>query len=175
MDYSFLNINCTRDYSSSNLRLIATLSQFMLLLQPMNTKQLELLFKILKSNNYSSTSVRKEVFKVFQENDAISMGELIDKLDAKVDRSSAYRTVDLFIKLGIVKRIQIGWNYKLELSDDFLDHHHHIACSNCGKIDSLGDSQELEKQIANIAKKAKYQLTGHIVELVGLCEECQKV
>jgi len=32
---------------------------------------------------------------------------------------------------------QIGWKYKLELSNAFQHHHHHLTCLQCGGVTPL--------------------------------------
>lgn len=102
------------------------------------------------------------------------MGELTQKLKHDADRASVYRTVELFERLGIVQRIQVGWKYRLELSDSFNPHHHHIHCTQCSRVVSLSEDAALERHISSLAHQAGFQLTSHQLELSGLCESCSK-
>ena len=67
-----------------------------------------------------------------------------------VDRASVYRAVRLFEQLGIVQRLNTGWKYKIELTDKFAEHHHHLTCLQCGKTIAMGES-ELEEMISKLA------------------------
>src|SRR5687767_10640963 len=87
----------------------------------------------LQSQGYSLTKTRQHVFNALADSDTLSMSQLTGKLRQKMDRASVYRTVELFEKLGIINRLQIGWKYKLELSEAFAGHHHHATCMECGK------------------------------------------
>lgn len=91
------------------------------------------------------------------------------------DRTSLYRTIDLFIKLGIAERINIGWKYKIELSDKFSHHHHHLTCINCHKIIDIPEESYFEDYINNLAKKNNFAITRHQIEIEGLCQNCKKV
>jgi Fur family ferric uptake transcriptional regulator len=73
-----------------------------------------------------------------------------------------------------VQRLQIGWKYKLELSDEFHAHHHHISCITCGATIALHEEAEVESTIAKIADKQGFRLVNHQLELQGICESCQK-
>jgi len=128
---------------------------------------------ILKNSGHSSTNQRKLVFSVLDGGEALAMKDIVDTLKGKVDRASVYRNIDLFIKLDIVNQVHIGWKYKFELSDYFSDHHHHIACTKCQKIDTLKNHEALEENISQAAKNLDYRLTGHSMELVGICKSCQ--
>ena len=100
-------------------------------------------FKIrLKESGYSSTAVRRTVFAVLQGREPQSMHEVIARCD-KIDRASVYRTIVLFEQLGIVQRLRIGWKYKLELTDSFSHHHHHITCTKCGRTTPLPEDPAL--------------------------------
>lgn len=90
-----------------------------------------------------------------------------------VDRASIYRTVALFEKLGIVQRLQIGWKYKLELTDSFIHHHHHLSCSQCGKIVALPENADLEAALLALATSRGFSAQDHQLEIRGLCGDCR--
>ena len=102
------------------------------------------------------------------------MQQLTNKVRAHVDRASVYRTVDLFEKLGIVNRLQMGWKYKLELSDLFTEHHHHATCLQCGSSIALEEDTGLETGIQLLAQEAGFVPTGHSLEIHGLCATCRR-
>lgn len=134
----------------------------------------DLLSQTLKSHGYSLTKPRQEVFAALSDSDALSMRQLVGKLIHKMDRASIYRTIDLFEKLGVVNRLQIGWKYKLELSEAFVEHHHHAACMNCGKVIAFEEEKQLEAQIDKIARDLKFSVASHSLEIRGLCPKCQE-
>lgn len=127
----------------------------------------------LKNKGHSLTKARRHVFNALADSDALSMSQLVRKLQNKIDRSSIYRTIELFEKLGIVNRLQIGWKYKLELSEAFSGHHHHVTCLNCDRVIAFEENQELEDGIHDLADRLGFKLTGHSLELRGLCNNCQ--
>lgn len=128
---------------------------------------------LLKDAGYSVTKARLVVFEALLDNhDPMSMGELVAAAPT-IDRASVYRTVELFEQLGIIQRITTGWKYKLELSDRFTDHHHHLTCTNCGRIIKLNED-ELEQFIDDVAKRAHFIPSAHQIEIQGLCEDCAR-
>lgn len=100
------------------------------------------------------------------------MHDLGIQLNGTIDRASLYRTIGLFEKLGIVHRIYMGWKYKVELSDIFAHHHHHITCTQCGKIVALKEVEQLERMLAALAKRYNFEAQSHQLEIQGLCEQC---
>lgn len=135
---------------------------------------LDLLASTLKSNGFSLTKVRKTVFLQLMDKEPQTMGELAKALEHKMDRASIYRVIDLFEKLGIAERLQLGWKYKIELSDSFATHHHHMTCINCGRVQSFEESATIEFELKQLAYEAGFKETGHQLEIRGLCSHCQK-
>lgn len=127
----------------------------------------------LSANGHSLTHSRQQVFNALADSDALSMSQLTRKLQSKMDRASIYRNIELFEKLGIINRIQIGWKYKLELSDTFAEHHHHATCSQCESVISFEEDIEFESKISQLASSLNFALHSHSIELRGLCQKCQ--
>lgn len=130
------------------------------------------LYDTLKTQGYSLTAARKVVFEALQYQEPQSMRDVVSRCKA-IDRASVYRTVALFEQLGIVQRLQMGWKYRLELSDDFHEHHHHLHCTHCGKTTALPEDLELEKSLHAMAEAHNFQLQSHQLELSGTCQNCQ--
>jgi len=143
----------------------------MLLLQPMEAK----LQQVLKKQGYSLTAPRISVFASLAGKESpITMSELISSLSDVVDRATIYRTIDVFEKTGVVSRLQIGWKYKLELSDIFLHHHHHITCIECGNTQSFHETEQLIQELQSIGNNKGFVIKTHTLELSGLCSDCHK-
>lgn len=133
-----------------------------------------LLQKVLKDNGYSMTAARLFVCELLWRHEPQSMNELSKRLDNTIDRASLYRAISLFEKIGIVQRIYIGWKYKVELSDIFTHHHHHISCSNCGMVVAITEEADIERMLQNLASRYGFVAQGHQLEIQGLCAVCQK-
>ena len=138
----------------------------------MNDHDHALLKKLLKDNGYSVTAARIAVCEALWDKEPQSMHDLADSLTNVIDRASLYRVISLFERLGIVQRIYIGWKYKVELSDIFAHHHHHISCLNCGKVIPIKEEAQIEDMLAAIAKRYDFQPKSHILEIQGFCEAC---
>lgn len=112
------------------------------------------------------------VFIALSGQEPLSMRELVERVN-EVDRASVYRAVDLFERLGIVQRLTTGWKYKLELTDKFSGHHHHLTCTSCDR--SIAISQEdLEETIETLATAQGFIPSSHQIEIQGICARCQK-
>lgn len=51
-------------------------------------------------------------------------------------------------------------------------HHDHLTCTSCGKIIEFENSK-IEKIQEQVAAHFGFKLTGHVLELYGVCPNCQ--
>lgn len=129
--------------------------------------------KICKRKNIRITTPRKQLFTVlFNAERPLFLSE-INKSCQSIDRSSIYRTLELFRSKGIIDSVPMGFKKRYELASPFRPHHHHFICNQCHTIIEI-KSPTLEKLITHISDKHHITITGHIFELHGLCEQCQK-
>lgn len=131
-----------------------------------------LLRKVLKDNGYSITAARRVVCDLLWNKEPQSMHSLTLQSQGTIDRASLYRTISLYERLGIVQRIYIGWKYKIELSDIFTHHHHHISCLQCGKIVAIKEEEQIEQLITALATRNGFIAQNHQLEVRGLCATC---
>jgi Fur family transcriptional regulator, ferric uptake regulator len=128
---------------------------------------------LLKHHHLSATKQRLTVFEILEGREPLSMSELFDLVKGQLDRASLYRTVSVFEELGIVRRVNIGWKYKIELSDRFTEHHHHLTCLKCAKVIPISED-ELEGFISTLSAKYKFKPVEHQIEVQGYCEACAR-
>jgi Fur family transcriptional regulator, ferric uptake regulator len=155
--------------SSALLKVFANLSQFC-----QNLNMYDTLKTLLKNEGASLTKPRKTVFNLLLNQGPQSMQVLTQRAKGKIDRATVYRTVELFERIGIVRRVNVGWKYKIELSDVFTGHHHHMFCTSCGRMFDLPDNPMLETMIDTVAAKTDFAPRGHQLEIYGLCANCSK-
>lgn len=117
------------------------------------------------------TKPRLRLFRVLQEHNAMTTREILDRM-SRYDQATTYRNLRLFEDSGIIKRLQMGWNSRFELTDPFQHHHHHLSCLKCGRVISLPEDSVLESEIARLSYKHKFKAIDHQLEIRGLCTEC---
>lgn len=138
----------------------------------MTDKDLSTFQAILIDKGYRLTSAREKTFKLLASPEPQSIKEILLKARGSVDRVSIYRNIELFEKLGIVHRIYIGWKYKLELSDEFISHHHHLSCLDCGKVIDIEDEKHIDEFIRTVSSKVGFTPRRHLFEVDGYCLNC---
>ena len=127
----------------------------------------------LSDAGYSLTVPRQMVFDTLESYGPLTMNELTQRLKGKADRSSIYRTTSLFEKLGIIQRVQQSWKYKIELTDTFLPHHHHLTCLNCRQTISFDEPENLEDLLRGVTGRYGFLPKNHTLEIEGLCSTCK--
>jgi Fur family ferric uptake transcriptional regulator len=89
----------------------------------------------------------------------------------EIGLATVYRVLTQFETAGLVTRHHFeGGNSVFELNRG--DHHDHIVCVKCGKVDEFAD-QTIEKRQKQIAKNLGYDLTDHSLCLYGFCSACK--
>ena len=89
-----------------------------------------------------------------------------------VGLATVYRVLTQFEAAGLVTRHHFeGGNSIFELATG--DHHDHILCMKCGKVDEFTD-ELIEARQKEVADKLGYELTDHGLYLYGFCPQCRK-
>ena len=92
---------------------------------------------------------------------------------ARVGIASVYRALDGMDELGLVQRIDLGDGVaRFEPAHAGGDHHHHLVCDDCGKVEPFEDAG-LESAIERVADGRGYTVAAHDVVLRGACEDCR--
>jgi len=92
--------------------------------------------------------------------------------------SSVYRNLAVLEEAGIVHRIEAGEHARYELAEDLSQHHHHhLLCSRCGRVEDFEPGGAVEQRavegLARAARKLGWEVTGHRLDVVGLCATCR--
>ena len=86
--------------------------------------------------------------------------------------ATVYRVLTQFEAAGLVFRHNFeGGHSVFELNEG--QHHDHILCIKCGKVDEFVDAT-IEKRQKEIAKQHGYEMTDHTLTIHGVCPDCQK-
>ncbi len=89
----------------------------------------------------------------------------------EIGLATVYRVLTQFETAGLVKRHHFeGGNSVFELNRG--DHHDHLVCVNCGKVEEFQD-ETIEELQNKIAKLRNFELTDHSLCLYGICADCQ--
>ncbi len=92
-------------------------------------------------------------------------------------QSSVYRNLVVLEEAGVVHRMMTRDEFaRYELAEDLTEHHHHLVCSNCGRVEDLPATPAVERSVAaaidEAARAAGFRTLHHRLDLVGLCSNC---
>ncbi len=130
----------------------------------------------LRDAGHKLTNARLTVLRVLEASDghmnSAAILEAVSQLDPEIGRASVFRTLELFTRLAIIRPTYIDSsatpNYVL-LPDG---HHHHIICTNCRRGIEFEECA-LGPLARELEQRYNVRLTGHLLELYGLCERCR--
>src|SRR5207244_7217442 len=110
-----------------------------------------------------------------RQNCCLSAQEIFDalrKARRPVGIASVYRAVEVLVDLRLVKRVDAGDGIaRYEPAPPDGDHHHHLVCRDCGKVEAFTDPR-LERAIDRVADGTGYSVDEHEVVLTGACADC---
>jgi Fur family ferric uptake transcriptional regulator len=134
------------------------------------------LLEVLRSNKMRITPARRLLLQFILDNKSrqVSMEEFQEFLGRQlegVDRSSIYRNVDVFQKLGIIQELilpTIGKRYQYVLDRKV---HHFYICKSCGKANRGNEElfNKIELALKDVHGFSKANLS---VVFYGLCSKC---
>ena len=88
-----------------------------------------------------------------------------------IGTATVYRTLSLLEESGLASSISLGLEgKKYEIVNK--PHHDHLICNKCGKIVEF-ENEQIEKLQEQIAQENGFKLTNHLMQLYGICKECQ--
>ena len=86
--------------------------------------------------------------------------------------ATVYRVLTQFEQAGLVTRHHFeGGHSVFELNEG--EHHDHILCIKCGKVDEFVD-KVIEERQQKIAADKGYDMTDHSLYIFGICKQCQQ-
>jgi Fur family ferric uptake transcriptional regulator len=87
-----------------------------------------------------------------------------------VHKSTIYRTLELLEQNGSVFKSELGGHSIYHHAEE--GHHHHLVCSECGKIVEC-DEDHFTSVEESIAAKYGFQVEFKHLVISGICQECR--
>ncbi|MBK8023644.1 MAG: transcriptional repressor [Chloroflexi bacterium] len=131
----------------------------------------------LRDSGFKLTHARLTVLKALETGEPhVTSSELLEevsRLDPSIGRASVFRTLDLFTRLSIIRPTYMGGSIAptYVLMPD--GHHHHIICMNCNRVFEF-EKCGLDSLTGELEARFDIQITGHLLELFGICAQCKQ-
>lgn len=131
---------------------------------------------ILREMNLKITAQRLAILEGFTRGrahvTAQEMYERIKQNHPEIGFATVYRFLRELSHKGFATEVRMGGlPARYELTPK--SHHDHLTCVRCGKIVEF-ENADIEEMQELVARNNGFQLTGHVLELYGLCQTCQK-
>lgn len=154
---------------------LSGISDILLPLNGINERLFKLnneLLVYLRNHKKRNTPAKQEVFELLKKHEAITTLDLFAKVADQMDKTTFYRILKQFHEFKIIRETVINGVRKIELSDQFSNHHHHLVCGRCGKVVNIHD-MKLEQYLKQLAPVNKFVHLSHSFEIIGLCPTCR--
>lgn len=97
--------------------------------------------------------------------------EIVIEKDSSIGFATVYRFLRNLTDSGVVTEVRMG-GLPARYEVTTMEHHDHLTCVSCGKICEFENSQ-IEKLQEQVASSFGFKLTTHVLELYGICPDCQ--
>ena len=131
----------------------------------------------LRAVGLKATVPRRKILEVLESKpgehlSAEDVYRLLLETGEDVGLATVYRVLTQFEGAGLVERHHFeGGQSVFELDQG--EHHDHILCVKCGRVEEFVDDVIEERQ-RDIAERAGYAMTDHCLYIYGICADCQK-
>ncbi|MCZ7631636.1 MAG: transcriptional repressor [Microthrixaceae bacterium] len=106
----------------------------------------------------------------------LTVVEVLERATSVV-QSSAYRSLALLERAGVVQRIVTTDDFaRYELSQEISGHHHHMVCTECGNVADFelpeAFEDELDAVLREMARRGRFAPADHQLDVIGTCQDC---
>ncbi|HLE03739.1 MAG TPA: Fur family transcriptional regulator [Anaerolineales bacterium] len=130
----------------------------------------------LQQSGYRLTRPRKAVIRALTEaNDWLRPEDLLAlarRYWRPLGLVTVYRTVSLLAELGYLRRVHLEDRCVGYVRAEFV-HGHHLLCRTCHQAVEFPGTEDLSLLMERISQDTGFQVEHHLLELVGLCPNCQ--
>lgn len=122
------------------------------------------------------TAPRRAIVQVvYESGDFLSPAEVYERARARCSSLglvTVYRTLDLLAEQGLIKRVHLEDGCH-SYAGSVHSHGHHLVCRECNQVVEFADCG-LQALIGEISRRTGFRIDQHLLELVGICPECQQ-
>lgn len=115
----------------------------------------------------------REIFSIHYHFEADELLFKMKQNNTKISRATVYRTLELLVKSGLVRRVHLGEDHYHYEHVSGNSHHDHLICTTCGAVIEFHD-EELEQRQREICERKKFTPTFHNLQILGLCDACRR-
>ena len=91
----------------------------------------------------------------------------------QASRSTVYRTLELMSEAGLIRPVARVNDRTVYEHDYGYPQHDHLICKKCQKLIEF-PNEEIAAVVSRVAAEHGFRMTGHRLEVEGLCAECSR-
>ncbi|BHH86065.1 Fur family transcriptional regulator [Desulforhopalus sp. 52FAK] len=115
--------------------------------------------------------ILRELVKNKQHLTADELYDIVKKVMPRISLATVYRNLEILSEAGIIGKLEISGRQKRFDYDP--EDHDHIYCAVCHRVDNLNIERNGDEK-RKMASVEGYTVTGYRLEIIGICESCQK-
>jgi Fe2+ or Zn2+ uptake regulation protein len=135
-------------------------------------KMMEKYIELLKNNQIKVTPQRLAIISLMDQYGHISVRDIFEKIKTNfpsLSLATVYKNINAMLESDFIKELKIvGQDSKYELIKEA---HSHMICKKCGKVEDI--QLETDSLVSSAAKKSHYNINESVVQLFGVCPDCQ--
>lgn len=118
------------------------------------------------------------VGEVFSSHEHFDSDQLVERLSSqkdgrRVSRATVYRTLNEMVEAGLLRKVARSQNRDVYEHDYGYPRHDHLICAKCGSLTEF-ENAPLAGILEQVALQHGFRVTGHRLEVHGLCESCSQ-
>ncbi len=125
---------------------------------------------VLKNAGKRITPERKAIFEFLEKKHIFSSADILENFP-HLWRASIFRTLNLFLEIGILRRVYMWEKWESYEINEQANHHEHMVCQKCKSILNF-DSENICKKIFEEAEKMGFSIKEHSVNILWICKKC---
>jgi Fur family ferric uptake transcriptional regulator len=94
----------------------------------------------------------------------------VRRVSPKTSRATVYRWMASMAASGLVEQVGSAHGAALYARCHSGEHHHHLVCTSCGRVEEA--ECHLEQTVQAARERSGFLVTGHDLNLYGLCGSC---
>jgi Fur family ferric uptake transcriptional regulator len=118
------------------------------------------------------------VSEVFATHEHFDTDQIVERLTTRKDgkrvsRPTIYRTLREMEKAGLLRKVARAQNREVYEHDYGYPRHDHLICGKCGTLIEF-ENGALSGILDSVAAEHGFRMTGHRLEVHGLCAQCSR-